>query len=410
MPKLMPEESLSDKLAKIRTWVGARSLEWTSGIRMLQLILITRRSGFLMGGPGTAKSQAIIDLLKCLGGYKRFSLQLTPETTRKDLVGYMSIPKFVKDGVVEYETQDSLVDSDVAHLGELPLGNSATLNGLLSVINEGHIRLGSQTFQTRTVVLGDGNEMPDLVNLTEGDVKRKTLAALFDRLLFRERIRPFVRAEENQRTMLALPVDRTRAVDAPPVSISRDEMDHLTGQVTRMAPINSGSWAEKTIKKFLKLISTLRKNQINISDRRMMWAREALVANAILDGRDLVQDVDFKTVRWWGWLNPSQNRLVLEVLQDLIETGLASCTAEEVAVDKIYQEAVNPDRTWNSPEEKIQEGNKVAAKISDSIRKLLALATRYPDECDEIVAVVSKLRGYNHEVNQRLVGITLDED
>lgn len=414
--KTIPANTV-DKLHTIATWMQERSVEWASGIRMLLLCLITERHGFLLGPPGVGKSRVIRDLIRCLTGYDLFSKQLHPEMPLRELVGHMDIPAFIKDGVLKYVVHKSLImQRGIAHLGEVWLANGSTGNGLLGVANEGEITLGSETHKTRVILIGDSNDMPDVVNVAEGDVKRKTRVALADRFLLREQVRPCVRSSANQNKLAWIESDRTDTGSVP-CHVTGMEMDTLTNECRGMIT-NEQGFPKPMVVLLRQLVTALRKNGIRISDRRWIWAREVLAANALLDGRDCIAAKDLKTARYWGWLTPTHIPTVLEVLQDLVEMAYPKLIAEETACGKLYQDLLDkakedPDYFTNPSRvgSRIAEGNTVSAKLSDSIRTLNSMTASFPDEADEISAITDQIKGWNRDVLRRFVGIEgLDEE
>ena len=418
VPKAARTDTELDTVKKLNDaarWIGSRSLEWASGIRMLLLSLITERHAFFLGPPGVGKSQVIKDMLRCFDGYELYAQQMHPEKPVRDLVGYMSIPRYVKDGVIEYVVHKSLVmKRGIGWLGEIWLGNGSVLNALLGIANEGTITLGSQTFETRVVLLGDSNEMPDVVHVAEGDVKRKTLVALADRFLLRDRRPPCVRSRESQCTMARMAPDRIRN-GQPPVSISEGEMDKLTATCRDMVQSKT-AFPDSVMKKFFGVIEALRKEGIPISDRRWMWAREVLAASALLGGRNTIDESDLKTTRFWGWLTPAHISTVLEVLQDSIEMAHPKVMKEETACGKVYQELLDAAKSdpglltdTSKATLRISRGNIVMAQLSDSIRKLEALSMKHPDEGEEVYASMDLIKRWNLDVLKRFVGLVVPE-
>ena len=409
------------KLKQIERWVGTRSLEWGPGIRMLIYSVITGRHSFLLGEPGVAKSRVITDLVGCFEGYDKFATQIHPEMPVRDLVGAFDVPEFVQNGRVTYNVEHSLVmDCGIAHLGEIWLGNGGTLTGLLGILNEGRIRLGDTVHETGVVVVGDSNEMPDTVNVADGDVKRKTLVAVADRFLLRDRVRPHVRSFQNQKAMARMPVDKAGPTSSP-TSVSRVEIASLTDAIYQMVTTPAG-FPDEAVMEFWHFIGACRKNGIRISDRRAMWAREVLAASAILAGRDQIQVQDLATARWWAWLTPSHIPTVMQILEDTVEVAHPVLLREQAACGRVYQDLMDLTQTripdpsdpnkrktiaWldSRNPDRVTKGNEVAQQLTDSITVLENLMARFPDEGDEIRAAIDELTAWNYQIQCEVLQI-----
>lgn len=427
------ETPIHEMFRVLAAWKLGRSFEHTPSIRMLDICTITGRHGFILGAKGIAKSQLVRDTARCLEGASYHEDLMHAEKPIKDLLGvYQDIGELSRNHTFKYTacpgspvheadpndpTNHVCPDWGIRYLDETFNGALTALNGLNSLLNETFVRVGPQVFHTNRITIGTGNAIKDFSNASSADTKLQTGGALWDRFLLREKPRPFMRAEASRAAAHVMPVDLVRD-NKPPLLIPRARIETARMQARLMVTDEkfggsaSTSYPKAIRRKVDKIVDALRKSGVPLSDRRWPWAREVLAANAILCGRSVINEQDLKTARWWAWETPEQIPLVLEVLKDMIAMAHPKVVEEETNCGKIYQELLDvakADKTYFTDAAKaagrIAKGNTASAKLSDSIRELNALVSKFPDEADEILATVDLIKGWNRDILTRFAGV-----
>ena len=153
-------------------------------VDLVALAAVAGEHLLVLGPPGTAKSQAVRQVARALGG-RYFEYLLGRFTEPSELVGPIDLRR-LKDGVVETQTAGMLPEAEVAFLDEVFLGSTAILNTLLSLLNERTFRRGATALAVPLrVCVGAANQLPD----------DEALAAFADRFLLRCFVTPVADAQ-----------------------------------------------------------------------------------------------------------------------------------------------------------------------------------------------------------------------
>jgi len=108
---------------------------------MLSLGRLTGLPILLLGEPGVAKSQAILDFSSSLN-WKTFVTQLSIGTRPSAILGTLDIPSLVKEGI--QRTISPIAEADAIQIDEVDKGSRDTRNLLLSIMREKALFLGSE--------------------------------------------------------------------------------------------------------------------------------------------------------------------------------------------------------------------------------------------------------------------------
>ena len=162
------------KLAKIAEAIKARFEERSDLIDGMMTALISKEMLFMLGSPGTAKSDVCTALCSAIGG-NYYSWLMGKFTTPEEIFGPLSLKGLESDSYRRV-TKNKLPEADIAFLDEIFKGSSAILNTLLPVINERvFFNDGTPTKIPLQTVFGASNEIP----------QAEELAALYDRFSLR---------------------------------------------------------------------------------------------------------------------------------------------------------------------------------------------------------------------------------
>lgn len=280
-------------------------------IELVVLAAVAEEHLLVIGPPGTAKSEAVRRIARCLGG-RYFEYLLGRFTEPSELFGPVDLRK-LREGVVETQTDGMLPEADVAFLDEVFLGSTAILNTLLAILNERTFRRGhTHRACPLRVCVGAANALPE----------DESLAAFADRFLVRVFVSP-------------IPDDRLEELlggggrlGAPPEP--RATIEELAA-VTAAA---RGVDLEGVRPTLAHLVRLLRKNGIGLSDRRLVKIQKLVAAAAALGGRAIASDADLWPILYAVPTVEAQS-VAREILRDVLaesQSEALPAAAEEAAL------------------------------------------------------------------------------
>lgn len=254
------------------------------------LCAIAGESLFLLGTPGTAKSEISRRLKLIFKDATSFEYLMSRFSTPDEIFGPVSIQKLKDNDLYERRIKGYLPASDVVFLDEIWKAGPAIQNALLTVLNEKIFRNGCENIAIpMKLLIAASNELP---------MPGSGLDAIWDRFIFRA-ISESIKDDTNFCNLLRI----TRA-ESPHV----DESLLITGEIFR-------DWQEqikdvKFTKPILLYIIKLRKQlatstdnlpAIYVSDRRWAKIGKILRTSAFLNGRNTVDWSDVLLMRHCLW-------------------------------------------------------------------------------------------------------------
>jgi len=261
-------DTLFTKLQNFRGALNASTLEREFVIDGLLATLLSKQNAFLLGVPGTGKSDLVRNICRGINGANYFGYLLTPTTDPSEVFGPVAVTKLLKD---EY-TRDItgyLPDAHIGFLDELFRGSSAILNSLLTLLNERTFNNGKTVVETPIQsIVAATNSWPD----------EESLQAFADRFLFRPTV-----------DVLKKPVSKRKLDEWALGLVARPEVgNHLTlkelQQLQQAA--NDITVSEEFLDRFSNVWEMLASRNITISDRRRVQILKFLKAWALVQGDD----------------------------------------------------------------------------------------------------------------------------
>jgi len=261
-------DTLFTKLRNFRGALNASTLEREFVIDGLLATLLSKQNAFLLGVPGTGKSDLVRNICRGINGANYFGYLLTPTTDPSEVFGPVAVTKLLKD---EY-TRDItgyLPDAHIGFLDELFRGSSAILNSLLTLLNERTFNNGKTVVETPIqAIVAATNSWPD----------EESLQAFADRFLFRPTV-----------DVLKKPVSKRKLDEWALGLVARPEVgNHLTlkelQQLQQAA--NDITVSEEFLDRFSNVWEMLASRNITISDRRRVQILKFLKAWALVQGDD----------------------------------------------------------------------------------------------------------------------------
>lgn len=297
-------DALFTKLQNFRGALNASNLEREHVIDGLLATLLSKQNAFLLGVPGTGKSDLVRNICKGITGANYFGYLLTPTTDPSEVFGPVAVTKLLKD---EYTRDVSgyLPDSHIGFLDELFRGSSAILNSLLTLLNERTFNNGKTVVKTPIQsIVAATNSWPD----------EESLQAFADRFLFRPTV-----------DLLRKPVSKRRLdewalslVDRPQVGehLTLEELQQLQDAASEIAA------SEEFLDRFSGVWEMLASRNIVVSDRRRVQILKFLKAWALVQGDDeLYPEHLHNSIVHIVYQSKEDQDVIVEVLEQEIPTA-----------------------------------------------------------------------------------------
>ncbi len=265
-------KSLSDASSSLRAALevaGRGLIEREALVELVALAAVAGEHVLLIGPPGTAKSEVARRAARAVGG-RYFEYLLGRFTEPGEIFGPVDLRK-LREGLVEVETAGMLPEADVAFLDEVFLGSTAILNTLLGILNERTFRRGHTALKCPLrVCVGASNALPD----------DEALAAFADRFLLRSFLEPVPDARLED-----LLAGGWGLADADAEHASLEDLDTLAraSRSLDLAPVRPH---------LAHAIRLLRKNGVQLSDRRAVRVQRLIAAAAVMAGREVPTEAD----------------------------------------------------------------------------------------------------------------------
>jgi MoxR-like ATPase len=298
------ETSLFVKLQNFRGALNSAYLEREHIVDGLLATLLSKQNAFLLGVPGTGKSELVRAMCNGIKDARYFGYLLTPTSDPSEIFGPVAVTKLLQD---EYERDVTgyLSDAHIAFTDELFRGSSAILNSLLTLLNERTFNNGKENIKTPIQsIVAATNSWPD----------EESLQAFADRFLFRPTV-----------DLLRKPVSK-RQLDQWGLGLKKRPAvgEHLTlDELTALQEAASEvSVSDDFLDKFSSIWEMLEQRAITISDRRRIQILKFLRAWAVVQGDDeLYPEHMHNSLIHIVYQTPEDKEIIREVIEQEIPTA-----------------------------------------------------------------------------------------
>ena len=348
-----------ENIQNFRVALNNACLERTDIIDGLLASIISKQNAFLLGAPGTGKSDLVRKITHGIAGANYFGYLLSPTSDPSELFGPVKITKLMED---EYsrDTEGYLPSAHIAFLDELFRGNSAVLNSLLTILNERQYHNGKNTIQT---------PLQSIVAATNSWPEEESLQAFSDRFLFRPTV-----------NFLRKPANRT-VLDQWSLGIQqRPEVGvHLTLQDLFMMQTEAAKLpvSPDFLEKFSGIWDHLATRNITVSDRRRVQILRFLQAYALVQGDDtLLPEHCHNTLEHIAYTTPEDQEVIKEVVEQEVPSADRTLSVAKRAASAImseYQGAVNKQRAQGAS---LAGLNEMVVKLSTKLKEMQALEAK----------------------------------
>lgn len=385
-----------EKLQYIDLELNSFALERAEEVKMSIIALLSGQHMLLLGAPGLGKSMLVWQLTRRIDGAKMFELLLSKYTTDKDLfVSRTDIEESEHNGCKSvrffHSTEGTLADSQVAFLDEIFKANSATLNALLTLINERKFHINGQTFVVPLVSLfGASNELPE-----DGE----GLEALYDRFMIRmvvnrvkERGNRIAMRQKSRNYRTAWAQGNQSAI----TTISMTELDLLRKQAALVTV------PEVIDERIEEIIEALLTEGVVVSDRRDVRLDTIIQAHALLDGRQQVNEGDISVLQHCLWSDPAQIKTVQRIVLSIANP------MENKAIELLDQAQEVRDNAVKAADGAAgAEANSKLKKLVVAIDELVKQAQSQGAPTTKIIEIKNTIQGLNKEVVKVCLGLDL---
>lgn len=294
---------LQNALRTLEQELNKKYINRTEVIHGLLVTLLARGNCVLLGAAGTGKSDMVQTLSRAING-KCFETILTKTSSPEELFGAYDIAK-LQEGKYVRNTENTLVDSDIAFVDEIFKSNAAVLNGLLGVMAQRTFRNGSAAPEDvpLQMFVGASNEMP------EGGADGQ-LAAMWDRCELRFVV-DYIRDKGSFHRLLNL-----SKANEPKTKINLSDIHNAASEIDN---VDIGS-AEELI---VSLWEAFAREGYKLSDRKWRNSLRYMKANAWLNGRSCLNDEDVSIIKDMAWAEPSQIKAIRKLVFNTLNPALS---------------------------------------------------------------------------------------
>jgi MoxR-like ATPase len=375
---------VAQSLRKITDEMSVQFLERRAAIEANLLALLAKEHSFVLGPPGTGKSQLIGELVSRLPGHEYFKALLSRTRPDAAILGPYNLPELRDKGNFHRKINGFLPTANLAFLDEIGKMSPVLGHDMLSILNEREYYEVNGGRSEQAVPLYTAFTASNELITDDSD----DAAALWDRLLIRVVV-DYIQESGNFAALLQT------AVPGKAPAKTTVAWDDLTDVIDNVVPtITIPTGALQTV---LKLRDELRAQEIRPSDRRWKQSMRVLQANAFLNGRSQVEEDDISVLRYTLWDTPEQihpvERMTLSVSNPVAEKVLG-------ILDQVEEIATGiSSRRGQAIEAKAQYGTEVNGKLKVLSGKLGAIkqdalaagrSTTKIDEADERLKAVRR--------------------
>lgn len=343
---------VATKLGLIRDELSVQFMERRAVVEFIILTMLCKQHAFILGPPGTAKSDLIRSFVERLLGLEDHYFEALMSRTRPDaaILGPYNLPELREHGNFKRKITGFLPTAIVAFLDEAGKMSPTSGHDILSILNERLYHEVNGGRSSQKVPLYSCFTASNELIVGESD----DAAALWDRLLMRTVV-DYIQETSNFALLLA----SARGGSATTVTtVDWAEMADVIDNVVPNITIDAG-----TIETVIRLREELKGTGIIVSDRRWKQSMRVLQASAFLAGRDHVLDDDIQQLRYTLWDTPEH----IEPVERL------TLTVSNPEAEKILQLLDGADELMAGIAEKRGKSSESLAQYGAEINKKLKL-------------------------------------
>lgn len=318
--KIMNEQ-LFIKLQDFRAALNSAFLEREHIVDGLLATLLCKQNAFLLGAPGTGKSDLVRAICSGIAGADYFGYLLTPTSDPSEVFGPVAVSKLLADEYTR-DVHGYLPSCHIAFLDELFRGSSAILNSLLTLLNERTFNNGKDTIET---------PIQSIISATNSWPEEESLQAFADRFIFRPEVQFLSgKASKSILDQWALGLQERPEIR---VHLTLDELKEL-----QEAAKNVGV-ASNFLGDYSTLWEALSSNGITISDRRRVQILKFLKAWALVQGdEELTAEHFHNSLIHMVYRSTEDQKTIKEIIEAQFPTAAKLISDARRAADSIMSQ------------------------------------------------------------------------
>ena len=372
-PPAAPAATIHAKFAAARREMAAALLERREEIDLVLTAALAGEHCLFEGPPGTAKSLLVDSFCAWLGG-TNFTVLFNKFTTPEEVCGPVSVAG-LKNDQYRRVTTGMLPEADTAFLDEIFKASSAILNTLLRILNEREFHNGGVTVQCPLqLAVAASNEWPD----------SKELGALFDRFLFRKKVKPVAGYAGLERLLFDpnLTPQFTTTLSIAELEQARQESAALP-------------WSDAAKDALRRIIAALRSEGIQPGDRRLRKSVKAAQAYAWLAGGVDVQPEHLEVLAHVLWEDPvEQPEKTARIVGKIANPAAGECSELMLKAEQIVNTANPHDITG-------------VTKAVDELRAVFTKLGTLKDTTGKVAQAKDYVHGLGEQLKAKMVSINM---
>lgn len=270
--------------------------ERRDAIRTILLCLLAAANGFILGPPGTAKSEMLEAICKAIFGGKYWRILLDRQMGKEESLGEIDITKYLAGQGWERNTADTFLDAHLALLDEAGNVGPAVMNAFLTIMNERRGKPGNVWI-----------DVPLISAFGASNYWLEDMPAMWDRFPVRFSV-DYIKEDGN---FAALMERAAGLAPTPPIAttIALADLQHAI-----KVDVPAVTVAPALIDAFREIKAELASNGIDLSTRRWAGMWKLVKASAFLEGRTVAQDDDLAIMQHMAWELPEHADLVRPII------------------------------------------------------------------------------------------------
>lgn len=365
--------NLNKKFVQLQADLGLRHFERQDEIEIATVALLTGFHTVMVGPPGCDKSGLTQDLCAAIIGGEFYDNILNKYSVPEQLFGPVSM-KGLEEDEFRRLIDESLATAHIAFIDEFFKASPALLHTMLGIMNERTFKNGRQNVKVPLLTMfAASNELP------EGE----ELGAVFDRFQFRVIVK-YIEDPSNFAKLLTF---------EPNTELSTITLEELQAAQIEVRQVTIPNHVVNTLD---EIRSDLKMAGIVVSDRRFRQSIKVLKAMAFLDGRDHIDDNDFRILQHMFWTNIGEIKPVAKII-------LSKTNPLELAADNLIDLADDiAKKVVDALMEQKQKGT-----TNDQLSKK---AVEWFTNCKTLIAEVRDLKKKALETNKSTIRIDQAND